>query len=104
MNTPKFTPFKDILKALYKSKPANRKLLLSQINAKVLHSIVEIVYNLRKGIINTTEKERNVLRKWKSEIATLAKKKVNLQTKRDILLKHPNLIRLILKPLFNILE
>lgn len=90
----------DVLKALYKLKPAQRVALLKTADKALVHCIIECVYNILKGKVPLSPSQKSKLSRRKQILRGLIKRGINWRNKRNILVqKGGSLLPLILGPL-----
>ena len=92
-----------ILKSMVRAKQNNMKELITHSNNHVIRVISEIALNVIKGIIPLSSHEIDNLRRWKPFVRKLISTSYGVNKKRDLLVKYPKLVRLILKPLLDII-
>ena len=104
MYTPRFQGYIDTLRTLYTSrKPSVRAGILSEAGSGLVNAISEITLNIVKGVLPVSKRTLTKLRKWKSQVKDLASKKTSLKAKKQLLTDNRELIRIILRPLIDIL-
>jgi hypothetical protein len=88
----------DVLQTLAKSKGHNRQLLLQDCPNAVIKTICECVLNVIKGNASVTRSQKSKLSYHKEELRKLAKKRVPMYLKRQILVQKGNGFLSILLP------
>lgn len=73
-----------LLKALVKAKPAIRQSILRTANNDLIAAIAEIALNILKGKIPLKERQKNILKKWRTCIKKLSDKKYPISRKRRL--------------------
>jgi hypothetical protein len=73
------------LQVLAKSKPKIRKVIIEQTPNEVVMSICECCYNLLKGIIPLSPRQKQRLSRYKKHLRTLADKTISHTRKKRLL-------------------
>lgn len=97
MVEPGFLKHKNVLKTILNAKNNRRRELLEHVGNDVIKSISEVALNVIKGIIPMSPREKNFLRGWRNQLKLLSNKSPSLRQKRQVLLDHGNIVRLLLK-------
>ena len=100
---PDLLKYKGMLKSMVRAKQSNLKELIAHSNNHVIRVISEIALNVIKGIIPLTKNEIENLRKWKPYIKKLISISLGVNKKREMLLKNTKLVKIILKPLLDVI-
>ena len=74
-----------LLQTLVASKPILKKAIIEHASPDLINAISEIVWNMLKGVIKLTPKQKRRLSRYKEEFCSLVKKKLSIAKKRKIL-------------------
>ena len=86
---------------------ANKKqqtLLLKSLTSDQLDVIGEISLNIYTGVLKISKRDKNELLPYKNDIRLLSAREVSAKKKQIILLKRPNLVHLLIKPVAKYLK
>lgn len=92
------------LKILYDCKPRQRKALIEYISTGQLHALSQVALNILKGNVKLSPSDINKLRRYKNIILLLSTRGESIQKKKEALLKHTSVIRLLLKHIIPLLD
>ena len=90
------------LKVLKKAKPKIRKQILAQCNRDLVRCIGDCCYNVVKGNIKLSQKQKKRLKRHKNPVRLLASKKVSLKKKKDLLVQKGGFLPALLAPILGI--
>lgn len=76
-----------------------QKLIVKSLTSEQIDVISEIALNIYTGTYPLTKKYINQLRSYQSYIRSLGSREISSKVKRGILLKHLQLVSLLLKPI-----
>ena len=74
-----------LLQTLVDSKPILKKAIIKYASPDLVNAISEIVWNMLKGVIKLTPKQKQHLSRYKKEFRSLVQKKLSIAKKRKIL-------------------
>ena len=94
----KIEKYVQLLESIVKTTDDKRKILLEHMSGEAIKAICEMVYNILKGIVTITEKERNRWKILKPIFKKLVFKSVSIKEKRKILMDNIKSLRLIIQP------
>ena len=89
------------LKLLFTAELKQKKVLILTGTESQLRSLFEICVNVLFGGIHLTTQHLNKLKLYKKSIRLLADRSVSTQKKQKLLIKHLNIIPLLLKPIIS---
>ena len=75
------------LKRLAKSKPSVTKPIIRNASKDLLNTLSECSYNVLKGVVPLTTKQKKNLRRHKTKLRKIACKKISQKRKRAILMR-----------------
>ena len=90
------------LKRLSKPKPSITRPIIKDASKDLLHTLSECSYNVLKGVVPLTSKEKNKLCRYKTKLRQIANKKVSQKRKRAILMQG-GFLGALLSPIIGVL-
>lgn len=95
---------KAILQFLLYANTVQQKLIIKSLTSEQIDVISEIALNIYTGTYPLTKKYINKLRSYQSYIRSLGSRETSSKLKRGILLKHLQLVSLLLKPIVQYMD
>ena len=92
------------LKFLYESEQRQQKALIESATTQQIDILSEIALNIYRGVLALNPHHIRKLRQYKLNIRALSSRSVGRRRKRNILIRHPILISLLLKPILSLLD
>lgn len=89
---------RNFIKFIYEATPKQRKKILYHITKDQISLISEIALNIIKGIFPNTSSYVKTLKPYKSIFVRLSSKREANKHKRELLLRFPKLLPLLIKP------
>ena len=90
------------LKRLSRSKPSISRPIIRDASKDLLNTISECSYNVLKGVVPLTTKQKSRLCKYKTKLRQIANKKVSQKRKRAILMRG-GFLGALLSPIIGVL-
>jgi hypothetical protein len=89
--------YKELFNILSQSPPARITTILRHADVETIKSVTEIIYNVLKGVLPLSDKEKRVLSGDKDIVKKIVCVKSNLATKRKYMTSNPRLIKTIIR-------
>ena len=93
----------DLLKVLGSAKPPAVKALIKSASPELVRTLCECCHNVLKGNVNITSAQKRRLRRHKTSLRTLTRKKLSLKRRKQILQKG-GFIGALLSPILSVLK
>lgn len=99
----RITSFSTFLKFLYYAEPRQRKVLIQSATNEQIEILSEIALNIYRGVLHMSIHHIRKLRPYQLNIRALCSRSIAHRRKKNILVRHPILVPLLIKPILTLL-